>query len=106
MFKSCADSAGRVNGATPHSPQLPPLEEHDDEARREREAIQNEQPRVELPRTADPLAWTEEFALTNNEADRISDPTYLESKLVVLGHVIVFVGKPNAGKSTILFHLA
>ncbi len=54
---------------------------------------------------AAPLDWMEGYALTENEAEQISDPTWVEPGLIVQGHVIAIVAKPNGGKTTIVFHL-
>lgn len=55
---------------------------------------------------ADPLAFMERFKLTDEEADKISDPTWVERGLIVEGHVVAIVAKPNGGKTTVIFHLA
>lgn len=54
----------------------------------------------------DPLDWMEEFTLTTKEAEKISDPSWIEEGLIAAGHVVAIVAKPNGGKTTILFDLA
>lgn len=52
------------------------------------------------------LNWTEGFTLSNEEAEKISDPDWVYKNLVIQGHVIVIVAEPNGGKTTLLFHVA
>lgn len=52
------------------------------------------------------LSWTEDFTLSNDEAEKISDPHWIYENLVIQGHVIVIVAEPNGGKTTLLFHIA
>lgn len=54
----------------------------------------------------DPLAFLGRFQMTRDEAEAISDPTWIEPGLIPEGHVIAVAAKPNGGKTTILFHLA
>ena len=53
-----------------------------------------------------PLAWTEAFMLTKEEADAISDPVWIDPGFIVQGHLIAVVSAPNGGKTTIFLHLA
>ena len=55
---------------------------------------------------ADPLAFMSRFQMTQEQAEEISDPTWLEPGLVADGHIVAVVAKPNGGKTTVLFHLA
>lgn len=55
---------------------------------------------------ADPLAFLSRFQMTKEQAEEISDPTWVEPGLVADGHIVAVVAKPNGGKITILFHLA
>jgi hypothetical protein len=44
--------------------------------------------------------------MTDEEAQRIAEPTWVERGLFVESHVVAIVAKPNGGKTTIVFHLA
>ncbi len=50
--------------------------------------------------------WLKEFELSDQEAEQISDPTWIETGMYAEGHVIAIVAKPNGGKTTICFHQA
>lgn len=83
------------------------------EAADERTAIQNEPPLkptgTAVPdgtKVADPLAWIEDYKLSNEETELLSDPAWVVPKLIAEGHVVAVVAKPNGGKTTILFHIA
>lgn len=54
----------------------------------------------------DPFTWLEDFELTDDEADEIAEPNWIEPGLIPEGHVVAIVAKPNGGKTTILFDLA
>jgi len=54
----------------------------------------------------DPLAWTSEYEISEAEVEAISDPEWIIQNLVIKGHLSVFPAKPNAGKTTIFFHLS
>lgn len=50
--------------------------------------------------------WTEEFTLTDQQAEKISNPEFLYPNLIIRSHVIAIVAEPNGGKTTIMFHIA
>lgn len=52
------------------------------------------------------LSIMEKFALTDEEADELADPTWIEPGFVAQGHMIVIIARPNGGKTTIVFHHA
>lgn len=54
----------------------------------------------------DPLSFMSRFQMTKEQAEDISDPTWVEPGLVADGHIVAVVAKPNGGKTTVLFHLA
>lgn len=95
--------AAKERGYEPASPDIPPLEAYDDE---ERAAIQNEPPLERAPPSNDPLAWVEDYMLTDEEAEQISDPIWVEPGFIVEGHVVAIVAKPNGGKTSIMFWYA
>jgi hypothetical protein len=51
------------------------------------------------------LAWLDEFEMTRQEIDQISDPSWVIPNLVPEGHVVVVAAPPGAGKTTLIFHL-
>lgn len=65
-----------------------------------------ELPQFETIAPPGPLDWLEAFELTDEEAEQISDPDWIEPGLIPEGHIVAIVAKPNAGKTTILFDLA
>jgi len=52
------------------------------------------------------LSWTEGFILSDEEAEKISDPDWIYNNLIIQGHVIAIVAEPNGGKTTLLFHIS
>lgn len=52
------------------------------------------------------LGWTEGFILSEEDAERISDPDWIYENLIIQGHVIAIVAEPNGGKTTLLFHIS
>lgn len=55
---------------------------------------------------SDPLAWTNLFTISDEEAAMIADPEFLYPGLIVRGHLIVIAAKPNGGKTTIALKLS
>ncbi|HEX7115425.1 MAG TPA: AAA family ATPase [Steroidobacter sp.] len=55
---------------------------------------------------ANPFSFLERYKMTDEEAQAIADPTWIEPGLIPEGHVVAIVAKPNGGKTTIMFHLA
>jgi len=51
------------------------------------------------------LGWLDEFEMTRQEVDQISDPSWVIPDLVPEGHVVVIAAPPGAGKTTLTFHL-
>ena len=54
----------------------------------------------------DPFAWTEAFTLSDAQIQELRKPEWIIRNLVVRGHLIIVVGEPNSGKTTIFAHLA
>lgn len=54
----------------------------------------------------DSLAFLRSYEMTDEEAEQITDAKYIEPGLIVEGHVVAIVAKPNGGKTTIMYHLA
>lgn len=52
------------------------------------------------------FGWADKLELSIEEAEKISDPTWIVVNLVIKGHVHVFCAEPNGGKTTIFLHLA
>ncbi len=61
-------------------------------------ANQNPQPNL--------FDWADEYILTDDEIKAISEPEWIIENLIISGHVILIPAEPNAGKTTIFFHLA
>jgi hypothetical protein len=53
-----------------------------------------------------PLSWTEEFKVTQEEAEAFADPNFIIDGLIVRGQLHVIAAEPNGGKTTVFFHLA
>jgi hypothetical protein len=53
-----------------------------------------------------PLAWLDDFIVSDEEMEAIADPTYIVDDLIVSSHSIAIAAEPNGGKTTIFFHLA
>ena len=54
----------------------------------------------------DELGWLEDFTVTDEEAEQISDPVFIIPHLIVSGHIVLVAAEPNGGKTTIFFHFA
>jgi hypothetical protein len=52
------------------------------------------------------MSWADTFELSNDEADAMSNPTWIRKHLIIQGHVIAIPAPPNGGKTTIFFHIA
>ena len=57
------------------------------------------------PRPNSSMSWLQDFELTPEEVAEINDPKWAIDNLVPEGHVVAIAAPPNAGKTTILFHL-
>ena len=53
-----------------------------------------------------PLSWTEEFKVTQEEAEAFADPNFIIDGLIVRGQLHVIAAEPNGGKTTVFFYLA
>jgi len=53
-----------------------------------------------------PLSWVDDYTISNEEAEMIAEPEYIIDSLIVSGHLIAVVAKPNGGKTTIFLHLS
>ena len=53
-----------------------------------------------------PLSWTEEFKVTQEEAEAFADPNFIIDGLIVQGQLHVIAAEPNGGKTTVFFYLA
>jgi hypothetical protein len=52
------------------------------------------------------LGWADNYILSDEDADKIADPTWLIENLIIKGHLILLPAEPNGGKTTIMFHFA
>jgi len=52
------------------------------------------------------LSWVDNFTLTDEEADMISDPKWVYENLIIQGHLSVFPAPPNGGKTAVFMHIA
>lgn len=50
--------------------------------------------------------WADDFILSEEEANAISDPQWIIPNLIISGHVVLIPAEPNGGKTTIMFYLA
>ncbi|RKZ99900.1 MAG: hypothetical protein DRQ47_10290 [Gammaproteobacteria bacterium] len=50
--------------------------------------------------------WAGGLVMTQEEADKISNPEWIYKNLVIQGHLVVIPAEPNGGKTTIFFHIA
>lgn len=50
--------------------------------------------------------WIEQFTLSQEELDAISEPVWIIPNLVIAGHLILIPAEPNGGKTTVLLYLA
>jgi len=53
-----------------------------------------------------PLQWTRQFTLSDEEVSMISDPDFIYPNMIIKSHLGVIIGEPGAGKTTILMHIA
>lgn len=56
--------------------------------------------------SSDPVSWTNQFTLTDDEVNMIADPLWIYPDMIIQGHVSVFPAPPNGGKTTIFTWLA
>jgi len=47
------------------------------------------------------MSWINDFTLSDEEANMISDPKWVYPNLIIQGHLMVFPAPPNGGKTTI-----
>ncbi|MBV1882259.1 MAG: AAA family ATPase [Pseudomonadales bacterium] len=52
------------------------------------------------------LGWVNDYILLPDEINAIEAPTWIINNLIISGHIILIPAEPNAGKTTIFFHLA
>ncbi len=52
------------------------------------------------------LDWIEDFKLSDEELEAISEPEWIIPNLIISGHIVMITAEPNGGKTTIMFHLA
>lgn len=53
-----------------------------------------------------PMAWVNDFTMTQEEIDQIADPTWVYENLIIEGHIGAWVAEPNGGKTTIAEYVA
>jgi len=53
-----------------------------------------------------PISWTEEFKVTQEEAEAFADPNFIIAGLIVQGQLHIIAAEPNGGKTTVFFYLA
>jgi len=58
------------------------------------------------PQASTIFDWTNDFMLSEHEANCITDPEWIIPNLIISGHVILIPAEPNGGKTTIMFYLA
>jgi hypothetical protein len=51
------------------------------------------------------LSWTDDYILTQEQAEQFEDPCWAYENLVVQGHVHAYPAEPNGGKTTVFFYL-
>jgi len=69
------------------------------------EPLPDDQSRVD-EQTIINFNWTENYIVTQAEAEKIANPDWVIQNLVIRGHVVVIAAKPNGGKTTIFMHVA
>ena len=47
---------------------------------------------------AEKLEWVDDYILSDEDADKIADPTWLIENLIIKGHLILLPAEPNGGK--------
>ena len=67
---------------------------------------QSEQGQLNPLKSGDPFGWTENFTLSDAQIQELRKPDWIIRNLVIRGHLIIVVGEPNGGKTTIFAHLA
>lgn len=50
--------------------------------------------------------WVDQFTLSQEELDAISEPVWIIPNLVIAGHLILIPAEPNGGKTTVLLYLS
>ena len=50
--------------------------------------------------------WVDQFTLSQEELDAISEPEWIIPNLIIAGHLILIPAEPNGGKTTILLYLS
>jgi len=53
-----------------------------------------------------PTDWTKGFIMTKEEIDQIADPDWVVLNMFIQSHLVAISAEANAGKTTIVFHLA
>lgn len=57
-------------------------------------------------RKPSPFSWTDDFTITDEEAEMIADPDWVFPNMLIQGHVAAFPAPPNGGKTTIFTWIA
>lgn len=68
--------------------------------------IQQQDNSSNIPQTSTIFDWTNDFILSEDEANSIASPEWIIPDLIISGHVILIPAEPNGGKTTIMFYLA
>lgn len=50
--------------------------------------------------------WAKDYVVSANDAKKIANPTWIIPNLIISSHIVLIPAEPNAGKTTILFHLS
>lgn len=58
------------------------------------------------PKGLPDMSWATEYELSDEEAEQMADPDWIYENLIIQGHLIVIPAPANAGKTTIMLHIA
>ncbi len=69
-------------------------------------SFSDQAPSAPLVEASNPLDWTSNFTVSDEEVAAMHDPEWVIENLVVKGHMIMICAEPNGGKTTIFMHYA
>jgi len=67
---------------------------------------EKEETNTNKEKTQPNLLWVNDFTLTDQEADMITEPKWIYPNLIIQSHMMVFPAPPNGGKTTIFNWIA